>query len=117
MPVALMAIWTPNPYLAILFITVATSGHQWWSTSLLTLPTDLFPKHLVASAYGLTGAAGTLGGILMTWLTGKMLDSQGYTPVLCVMGSLHVLAAVVVLIMVRRKNTVQEPQAAALSAV
>ena len=117
MPVALLAIWTPNPYLAILFITVATSGHQSWAASLLTLPTDLFPKHLVASAYGLTGAAGTLGGILMIWYTGRMLDARGYTPVLCVLGSLHVLAAVVVLIMVRRKQSTQKPEAAALGAV
>lgn len=105
MPVALLAIWTPNPYLAILYITVATSGHNSWAASLLTLPTDLFPKHLVASAYGLTGAAGTLGGILMSWLTGRMLDHQGYTPVLCLMGSLHVFAAVVVLLMVRGQRT------------
>jgi ACS family hexuronate transporter-like MFS transporter len=104
MPVALFAIWTPNPYLAILFITVATCGHPSWAASLLTLPTDLFPKHLVASTYGLTGAAGTLGGILMSWLTGQMLDDRGYTPVLILMGSLHVLAAAVVLAMVRRKN-------------
>ncbi len=109
MPVALLAIWTPNAYLAILFITVATSGHNSWAASLLTLPADLFPKHLVASAYGLTGAAGTLGGILMSWFTGRMLDAQGYTPVLCLMGSLHVVAAVVVLIMVRRKHVSQEP--------
>jgi ACS family hexuronate transporter-like MFS transporter len=117
MPVALLAIWTPNPYLAILFITVATSGHNSWAASLLTLPTDLFPKHLVASAYGLTGAAGTLGGILMSWFTGRMLDAQGYTPVLCLLGSLHVLAAVVVLIMVRRKQGDQAPGTAALGAV
>ncbi len=116
MPVALLAIWTPNPYLAILFITVATSGHNSWAASLLTLPTDLFPKHLVASAYGLTGAAGTLGGILMSWFTGRMLDAQGYTPVLCLMGSLHVLAAVVVLIMVRPKHGGQAPGTVALGA-
>ena len=116
MPVALLAIWTPSPYLAILFITVATSGHNSWAASLLTLPTDLFPKHLVATAYGLTGAAGTFGGILMAWLTGRMLDanSQDYTPVLCLMGSLHVFAAVVVLVMVRRKKAVREPVASAL---
>jgi ACS family hexuronate transporter-like MFS transporter len=93
---------------------VATSGHNSWAASLLTLPTDLFPKHLVASTYGLTGAAGTLGGILMSWLTGRMLDAQGYTPVLCLMGSLHVLAAVLVLLMVRRQNAAREPGAAAV---
>lgn len=114
MPVALLAIWTPNPYLAILFITVATSGHNSWAANLLTLPTDLFPKHLVASAYGLTGAAGTLGGILMSWFTGRMLDSQGYTPVLCLLGSLHVLAAAVVLLMVRRKQATPATGEAAL---
>jgi ACS family hexuronate transporter-like MFS transporter len=117
MPVALLAIWTPNPYLAILFITVATSGHNSWAASLLTLPTDLFPKHLVASAYGLTGAAGTLGGILMAWFTGRMLDDQGYTPVLCLLGSLHVLAAGVVLLMVRRKPSDPAAGVATLGAV
>jgi hypothetical protein len=42
-----------------------------------------------------------------------MLDAQGYTPVLCLLGSLHVLAAVLVLIMVRRKRDAPESGAAA----
>jgi len=104
MPVALLAAWTPNPYLAVFFITIATSGHPSWAASLLTLPTDLFPKHQVASTYGLTGAGGTLGGILMSWLAGSILEKHGYTPILILMGSLHVIAALIVLIMVRQKK-------------
>jgi copper homeostasis protein CutC len=52
----------------------------------------------------------------MSWFTGRMLDAQGYTPVLCLMGSLHVLAAVVVLIMVRPKHGGQAPGTVALGA-
>jgi MFS transporter, ACS family, hexuronate transporter len=104
MPVALLAAWTPNPYLAVVFITIATSGHPSWAASLLTLPADLFPKHQVASTYGLTGAGGTLGGILMSWLAGSVLEKYGYTPILVLMGSLHVIAALTVLIMVRPKE-------------
>ncbi|MDE3068177.1 MAG: MFS transporter [Verrucomicrobiota bacterium] len=105
MPVALLAAFTSNPYLAILFITVATSGHPSWAASLLTLPADLFPKHQVASTYGLTGAGGTFGGIIMSWVVGEILQRQGYTPVLVMMGSLHIIAAVVVLVLVRPRES------------
>ena len=78
------------------------------ATTSFTVVASGTPAERSTTTQGVYGAAGTLGGILMSWLTGRMLDSQGYTPVLCVMGSLHVLAAVVVLIMVRRKQRPQE---------
>ena len=114
MPVALLAAHAPNPYLAIFYITVTTSGHPSWTASLLTLPADLFPKRQVASAYGLTGAGGTLGGIIFSWIVGRVLQDFGYAPVFAMMGSLHVLAAIVVLVMVRQKKFASPVGAVAL---
>ena len=61
MPVAIPAVRADSPYVALLFITIATTAHQAWAASLLTLPADLFPKRVVASAYGFTGMCGMLG--------------------------------------------------------
>jgi ACS family hexuronate transporter-like MFS transporter len=104
MPVALFAVRAQNPYLALACISIATFGHQAWSASLLTLPADLFPKHQVASAYGMTGSAGAWGGVLFTWLIGIIVTKFGYTPVFTMVGLMHPVGALLVLILVTGKK-------------
>jgi ACS family hexuronate transporter-like MFS transporter len=101
MPMAILAVNTPTALAAVLFISVATSGHAFFTSSLLTLPADLFPKNLVATTYGLTAAGGTVGGILMSVYVGEMLSTIGYHPVFLVIGSLHVVAAIVLFLTIR----------------
>lgn len=101
MPVAVLAVDTPSALAAILFITVATSGHTAFTASLLTLPADLFPRGQVASAYGLSAAGGTLGGLLLSLFVGEILGTLGYRPVFFVIGSLHLIGIAVVFATIR----------------
>lgn len=101
MPVAIPAVMSKTPYMALVFITIATTAHQAWAASLLTLPADLFHKRAVASAYGFTGLMGNLGAALFMWLVGTIIDRVGYTPVFLYVGFLHPLAALIVLLFVR----------------
>lgn len=66
-----------NMWLAVALIGVALAGHQSFSTNLLSLPPDMFPKRAVGSAIGLGGFAGGIGGMIMAKSTGLVLDASG----------------------------------------
>jgi ACS family hexuronate transporter-like MFS transporter len=70
----------PTPAWAIVFFCVAAFAHQAMSSTLLTLPADLFPKRAVATANGLSGSVGGLGGMLFTLVVGIVALKIGYGP-------------------------------------
>src|SRR5204862_5158173 len=77
-------------------------GHQWWSTLVMILPTDLYPKRVVGTVAGMVGLGGAMGGVVLGQLAGYLLDHGfSYAPVLVVAGSLHVAAFVILLKVVR----------------
>src|SRR5581483_11680493 len=86
---------------AIALFSLAFFGQQSWSTLVMILPTDLFPKRAVGTVAGLVGLGGAMGGVVLGQLAGYLLDHGfSYTPVLVVGGSLHILAFLVILICV-----------------
>lgn len=66
-----------NMWLAVVLIGIALAGHQSFSSNLLSLPPDMFPKRAVGSAIGLGGFAGGIGGMIMAKSTGLVLDATG----------------------------------------
>lgn len=66
-----------NMWAAVLLIGIALAGHQAFSSTILSIPADLFPKRAVASAIGLGGFAGGIGGMIMAKSTGLVLDATG----------------------------------------
>jgi len=62
---------------AVLLIGIALAGHQSFSSNLLSIPPDMFPKRAVGSAIGLGGFAGGIGGMIMAKSTGLVLDATG----------------------------------------
>jgi ACS family hexuronate transporter-like MFS transporter len=68
------AIGKINPWFAVLVIGIAASSHQAWSATLFTTASDMFPKKALGSIVGLGGMAGAIGGILLSRLTGVLLD-------------------------------------------
>jgi MFS transporter, ACS family, hexuronate transporter len=86
----------------IVLFSVAFFGQQSWSTLVMILPTDLFPKRALGTVAGLVGLGGAMGGVVLGQLAGYLLDHGfSYTPVLIIAGSLHVAAFVVILTFVR----------------
>jgi ACS family hexuronate transporter-like MFS transporter len=78
---------------AIAIFSLAYFGQQSWSTLVMILPTDLFPRSAVGSVAGLIGCGGALGGVVFGQLVGYLLDHGfGYGVVFALAGSLHVLA-------------------------
>jgi MFS transporter, ACS family, hexuronate transporter len=83
---------------AIVIFSVAYFGQQSWSTLVMVLPTDLFPRPVVGSVAGLVGFGGAMGGIVFGQLVGYLLDHGfSYSTVFVVAGTLHVAAFLTIL--------------------
>ena len=77
----------------IVFFAIAYFGQQSWSTLVMTLPADLFPRRAVGAVAGLVGFGGAMGGVCFLKGVGYMLDhGSGYGPVFAMAGTFHILA-------------------------
>lgn len=104
MPCVMLVPIVSVPWVIFLF-SVAFFGQQSWSTLVMILPTDLFPKHALGTVAGFVGLGGALGGVVLGQLAGYLLDHGfSYTPVLIIAGSLHVAAFFLILATVRSMN-------------
>jgi ACS family hexuronate transporter-like MFS transporter len=80
-------------WMAVALIGLATAAHQGWSANLFTLPSDMFPRHAVASVVGIGGFSGAIGGMLIATFTGFLLQWTGsYVPVFIMAGSAYLAA-------------------------
>ena len=70
----------PTAGWAVFFFCIAAFAHQAMAATLLTLPADLFPRRTVATANGLSGTVGGLGGLLFTMAVGIVALNIGYGP-------------------------------------
>jgi ACS family hexuronate transporter-like MFS transporter len=61
-------------WVVVALLGLATAGHQGWSATLFTLPSDMFPKAAVASVTGIGGMAGAVGGVLLLFSAGAIVQ-------------------------------------------
>ena len=100
MPLIILVTHIPVSW-AILIFSIAYFGQQSWSTLVMVLPTDLFPRQVVGSVAGLVGFGGAMGGIAFGQLAGYLLDHGfGYDTVFALAGTLHVAAFLMILVTV-----------------
>jgi ACS family hexuronate transporter-like MFS transporter len=93
MPWVMLAPASGSVAAVIAIFSLAFFGQQSWSTLVMTLPTDLVPRAALGRLAGLVGLGGALGGILTGQAAGAALDAGlGYTPVLTVAATLHLIA-------------------------
>src|SRR5712671_3354612 len=89
---------------AIVLFSIAFFGQQSWSTLVMILPADLFPRSTVGAVAGLVGFGGAMGGVVFNLVVGTMLDAGfGYGPVFGIVSTLHVAAFAVILMTVDRR--------------
>jgi ACS family hexuronate transporter-like MFS transporter len=78
---------------AIALFSVAYFGQQSWSTLVMVLPADIFPRASVGAVAGLVGFGGAMGGVVFGQLVGYLLDHGfGYGLVFALAGSFHLVA-------------------------
>ena len=95
MPFALFIASAPSGEWAVFWLCFGAFGHNCISATLLTLPADLFPKRTVATANGISGGIGYLGGMLFTWTVGWLAMNVGYTPIFTAIAFLDIIGAAV----------------------
>jgi len=82
---------------ALAIFSLAYFGQQSWSTLVMILPADLFPRNAVGAVAGMVGFGGAMGGVVFGEVVGHLLDGGfGYGVVFAIAGSLHVLAFAVI---------------------
>jgi ACS family hexuronate transporter-like MFS transporter len=99
---ALPAATASTPQAALAYIAAAMFGIQVKASSLFTLPADIYPARSVALAWGIQGAAGSVGGMLFQLYIGAMVDGLGYTPVFWVAAAMHLVSAAFVMMLIPR---------------
>jgi ACS family hexuronate transporter-like MFS transporter len=85
----------PNAAWATALFCVGAFAHQAISSTLLTLPADLFPNRVVATASGLGGTVGLIGGTLFTLVVGVVAKTIGYAPLFVAIAFFDLIGAAV----------------------
>jgi MFS transporter, ACS family, hexuronate transporter len=92
--------------MAIVLFSLAFFGQQSWSTLVMTLPIDMFPRRLVGSVAGMVGFGGAMGGVIFNLVAGGLLDAlgreRGYVIVFGLTSSFHIIAFLLILATCRR---------------
>ncbi len=102
MPVVLFVPSVPVAW-AIALFSVAYFGQQSWSTLVMVLPADIFPRASVGAVAGLVGFGGAMGGVVFGQVVGYLLDHGfGYGLVFALAGSFHVVAFAVICLAIPR---------------
>lgn len=112
MVASIPAVLTTSATAALVLISVATLAYSSWAANILTLPTDVIRHDAVASATGLAGTGGGLGGMVFTLLTGKIVDLVSYTPIFIMAGIMPIIAATIIAVGVKARNNRNGLQAA-----
>ncbi len=89
----MLASQTRSLWAAVALLGLATACHQGWSANLFTTASDLFPRRAVGSVVGFGGMAGAVGGMLISKITGYVLQATGsYFVVFVIAGSAYLVA-------------------------
>jgi ACS family hexuronate transporter-like MFS transporter len=93
--------------MAILLIAVmAFVAFSWFINTAAIIP-DLFPETVVGSVLGLMGTAGTAAGVLFSMLVGFLVTHYSYTPVFILVGTMHLLAALILILLMKPKSALR----------
>ena len=82
-----------DPLVAILCFSLGGFAHQMLSSMMYALMGDVFDKAEVATATGVAGMFGYLGGALFTLAVGRLADTLGYEPLFAVLFAFDLVAA------------------------
>jgi ACS family hexuronate transporter-like MFS transporter len=95
MTAAIPAVLMPSPAAAIALVSLATFGYTGCLANLLALPGDAYPRNCLASIWGLASMGSGFGGMLFTFLTGRIVASYSYVPVFIGFGLMPLITAAI----------------------
>ncbi len=105
MTLLIPAVFTSNLLALAGLFSISTCCYAAWSTMALTLPSDVYPNHFVATVSGLSGAGAGIGTIISTFLIGWTADRYSFEPILIVASLVPLVATVLIVTMVRGRGS------------
>lgn len=100
MTAAIPAGLTHNAVAAIALVSTATFGYTGYLANTLAFPAEVFPKNMVGSIWGLASMGAGFGGMVFSWLSGRLIDRYGYGPVFIGYGLMPLAALAIVLFLI-----------------
>jgi ACS family hexuronate transporter-like MFS transporter len=107
MPAGVFAVRVESPWTALGLVSVVLFAFQFWINNVQTLPSDLFPRRMIGSVFGLGGTAAGISSMLFTNLTGQVVQRFSYTPIFTVAGLLGPLGALALFTLMGRIERVK----------
>jgi ACS family hexuronate transporter-like MFS transporter len=101
---------TESLWVAVSLIALAAGGHCGWSANIFSLMSDIFPRKATASVAGLGGFAGAVGGALVAFAVGKILQHigpDGYAIPFLVAGAAYLFALLIIHLIVPKIKPIE----------
>ncbi len=86
-----------SEWAAIGLLSLAAGAHQGWSANLFTTVSDMFPRSAVGAVVGIGGMAGSVGGALLAFFTGHILERTHSYSFLFILASSAYLVALLIM--------------------
>ena len=80
-------------FFSIALVSLAMIGYTGALANMLAFPSDIYPKHLVGSVWGLASMGAGFGGMIFALITGWVVDHYSYTPVFIGFGLLPLISS------------------------
>ncbi len=99
-----------NMWVAVSLIALAAGGHCGWSANVFSLMSDIFPKKATASVTGFGGFAGAVGGAIVAYSVGLILQDigvDGYAIPFAVAGFGYLFALLLIQILIPKLKPVK----------
>ncbi len=92
-----------NMWAAVGLIALAAGGHCGWSANIFSMMADIFPRNATASVAGYGGFAGAIGGAIVAYSVGSLLQNiglNGYIIAFTVAGCAYLIALLLIHLLV-----------------
>lgn len=101
---------TESLWVSVGLIALAAGGHCGWSANIFSLMSDIFPKKATGTVAGFGGFSGAIGGALVAYAVGKILQdtgTNGYTIPFAVAGTGYLLALLIIHLVIPKIKTIE----------
>jgi ACS family hexuronate transporter-like MFS transporter len=90
-----------NLWTIVAVIGLAGAAHQGWSANIFTVASDVFPRAAVGSVTGIAGFGGAIGGMIVAWLVGLVLEHyHTYSGIFIAAGMAYIVAWTILQLMI-----------------
>ncbi len=98
-------IFTSSLFVVSALFALATFSYAAYSTMALVLPSDLFPRDVVATISGMSGTGAGLCTIVATYLIGQVADRYSFAPILIAASLIPLIGSFITMALIRGQRS------------